>query len=212
MVTLLAGLIHFYKIALTSDSLGSPKAKNHCLSGFLKTGLGVKVTLLHSKSLAGLHNKYLLFCPAPCPFWAVSNLKLPARQQHSDKQKLETQLASDNLLRPPTRVRHFGSLRRADIPKRPFLFFLFPFLLRLSVCARGALCVALLLRLRAFPLFTEICSKRLTSDFTTAVFLSFATSNWIFLLFFLFLFFLGRFFCKPVDDRLAGLQFMLLLL
>lgn len=100
----------------------------------------MKVTLLLSKSLAGLHNKYLLCCPAPCPSWAVSPLKLPARQQHSDKQKLGNQLASDSLRRTPTRVRHFGSLCRADIPKFPFIFFFFLFLCA-CLCARVVNCV-----------------------------------------------------------------------
>ncbi len=92
------------------------------------------------------------------------------------------------------------------------LFFSFSFSFAL-VCVRAwctVRCVAS--SVACFPLFTEICSNRLTSDFTTAVFFSFATSNWIFLLFLFFLVFSGKIFCKTVDARLAGLQFTLLLL
>ncbi len=57
-------------------------------------------------------------------------------------------------------------------------YFSFSFAL---VCVRAwctVCCVAS--SVACFPLFTGICSNRLTSDFITAVFLSFATSNWIF--------------------------------
>lgn len=84
------------------------------------------------------------------------------------------------------------------------LFFSFSFSFAL-VCVRAwctVCCVAS--SVACFPLLTVICSNRLTSDFTTAVFLSFATSNWIFSPFSFFFVFSGKIFCKTVHARLAG--------
>jgi hypothetical protein len=146
--------------------------------------------------------------PSPLPFLACFAFQTACpTTTFGQAPKLGKQLASDSLRRPLTRVRHFGSLRRADIPKHPFFFFSFSFSFSsfALVCVRawctvccGASSVA------CFPLFTEICSNRLTSDFITAVFFSFATSNWIFSPFLFFLFFLGRFFAKLLMIDLRG--------
>jgi hypothetical protein len=144
--------------------------------------------------------------PSPLPFLGcfASQTSCPTTT-FGQAPKLGHQLASDSLRRPLTRVRHFGSLRRADIPKRPFFFFFF---LHLLFRFGGGPLVQIFLRC-FFGCVLSFAHRDLlkSSDvgLTTAVFFSFATSNWIFVLFlFFFLFFLGRFFAKLLMIDLRG--------